>query len=161
VRDPYKVPDFIHTQKRHPKTNLRSPTVCGFLVAVTREPAPGDILMSDRGLPPACATSTLWLAQYSLINAARERVWAKFHFKTQQSHKHWTTPGFRSSRTTGNRRRKICSARSRRATSEWKIRWQIMTNAQAQHVPAHWLTVRLTRSGRTATAPVIDIARWN
>lgn len=24
VRDPYKFPDFIHTQKRHPKTNLRS-----------------------------------------------------------------------------------------------------------------------------------------
>ncbi|HRY25346.1 MAG TPA: catalase, partial [Geminicoccaceae bacterium] len=26
VRDPYKFPDFIHTQKRHPRTNLRSPT---------------------------------------------------------------------------------------------------------------------------------------
>ena len=26
VRDPYKFPDFIHTQKRHPKTNLRSNT---------------------------------------------------------------------------------------------------------------------------------------
>src|SRR3546814_2826980 len=26
VRDPLKFPDFIHTQKRHPKTNLRSPT---------------------------------------------------------------------------------------------------------------------------------------
>jgi catalase len=25
-RDPYKFPDFNHTQKRHPKTNLRSPT---------------------------------------------------------------------------------------------------------------------------------------
>jgi len=26
VRDPLKFPDFIHTQKRHPRTNLRSPT---------------------------------------------------------------------------------------------------------------------------------------
>ena len=26
IRDPYKFPDFIRTQKRHPKTNLRSPT---------------------------------------------------------------------------------------------------------------------------------------
>ena len=25
VRDPYQFPDFIHTQKRHPKTNLRWP----------------------------------------------------------------------------------------------------------------------------------------
>ena len=24
VRDPYKFPDFIHTQKRHPRTNLRA-----------------------------------------------------------------------------------------------------------------------------------------
>ncbi|MBL4646152.1 MAG: catalase, partial [Rhizobiales bacterium] len=26
IRDPYKFPDFIHTQKRHPKTNMRSGT---------------------------------------------------------------------------------------------------------------------------------------
>ena len=26
IRDPLKFPDFIRTQKRHPKTNLRSPT---------------------------------------------------------------------------------------------------------------------------------------
>ena len=26
IRDPLKFPDFIHTQKRHPRTNLRSPT---------------------------------------------------------------------------------------------------------------------------------------
>jgi catalase len=26
VRDRYKFPDFIHTQKRHPETNVRSPT---------------------------------------------------------------------------------------------------------------------------------------
>src|SRR5208282_5965971 len=26
VRDAYKFPDFIHTQKRHPRTNMRSPT---------------------------------------------------------------------------------------------------------------------------------------
>ena len=26
IRDAYKFPDFIHTQKRDPKTNLRSPT---------------------------------------------------------------------------------------------------------------------------------------
>ena len=29
VRDPLKFPDFIHTQKRHPRTNMRSPTACG------------------------------------------------------------------------------------------------------------------------------------
>ena len=37
VRDPYKFPDFIHTQKRHPRTNLRiAHGDVGFLVAVAR-----------------------------------------------------------------------------------------------------------------------------
>ena len=38
VRDPYKFPDFIHTQKRHPKTNMRSPTA---MWDVAGKPAPG------------------------------------------------------------------------------------------------------------------------
>ena len=28
VRDPLKFPDFIHTQKRHPRTNLRVQHLC-------------------------------------------------------------------------------------------------------------------------------------
>ena len=37
IRDPLKFPDFIHTQKRHPRTNLRSTDGdVGFLVAVAR-----------------------------------------------------------------------------------------------------------------------------
>jgi len=28
VRDPLKLPDFIHTQKRHPRTNLRVQHLC-------------------------------------------------------------------------------------------------------------------------------------
>ena len=43
VRDPLKFPDFIHTQKRHPQTNMRiADGDVGFLVAVAGSPAPGD-----------------------------------------------------------------------------------------------------------------------
>ena len=42
VRDPYKFPDFIHTQKRHPRTNLRSADRhVGLLVAFAGIAAPG------------------------------------------------------------------------------------------------------------------------
>jgi catalase len=59
VRDPYKFPDFIHTQKRHPKTNLRSPTAMWDFWSLSPESLHQvTILMSDRGLPTACATST-------------------------------------------------------------------------------------------------------
>ena len=41
VRDPYKFPDFIHTQKRDPRTHLRNPDGdVGLLVSVSGEPAP-------------------------------------------------------------------------------------------------------------------------
>src|SRR3990170_2880799 len=52
VRDPYKFPDFIHTQKRHPKTNLRSKTAMWDFWSLSPESLHQvTILMSDRGLP--------------------------------------------------------------------------------------------------------------
>jgi catalase len=52
VRDPYKFPDFIHTQKRDPKTNLRSPTAMWDFWSLSPESLHQvTILFSDRGLP--------------------------------------------------------------------------------------------------------------
>ncbi len=52
VRDPLKFPDFIHTQKRHPRTNLRSPTAMWDFWSLSPESLHQvTILMSDRGLP--------------------------------------------------------------------------------------------------------------
>ena len=43
IRDPLKFPDFIRTQKRHPKANLRSPkAMWDFLVTVSGIPASSD-----------------------------------------------------------------------------------------------------------------------
>jgi catalase len=52
VRDPYKFPDFIRTQKRDPKTNLRSPTAMWDFWSLSPESLHQvTILFSDRGLP--------------------------------------------------------------------------------------------------------------
>ena len=60
VRDPYKFPDFIHTQKRHPKTNLRSPTAMWDFWSLSPEiAAPGDHpVVGPRPARSACVTST-------------------------------------------------------------------------------------------------------
>ena len=51
-RDGYKFPDFIRTQKRHPKTNLRSPeAMFDFWAAQPESVHQVTILMSDRGIP--------------------------------------------------------------------------------------------------------------
>ena len=92
VRDPYKFPDFIHTQKRHPRTNMRSPTAMWDFWSLSPESLHQvTILMSDRGLPTDVRHINGYGSHtYSFINAANERFWVKFHFKTLQGHKHWT-----------------------------------------------------------------------
>jgi len=86
VRDPMKFPDFIHTQKRHPKTNLRSTTAMWDFWSLSPESLHQvTILMSDRGLPKSYRHVNGYGSHtYSLINAANERFWVKFHFKTRQ-----------------------------------------------------------------------------
>ncbi len=92
VRDPYKFPDFIHTQKRHPKTNLRSPTAMWDFWSLSPESLHQvTILMSDRGLPQTVRHMNGYGSHtYSFVNAKDERFWVKFHFKTRQGHKYWT-----------------------------------------------------------------------
>ena len=92
VRDPLKFPDFIHTQKRHPKTNLRSPTAMWDFWSLSPESLHQvTILMSDRGIPIAPMYMNGYGSHtYSFINANNERFWVKFHFKTKQGHKHLT-----------------------------------------------------------------------
>jgi len=49
------------------------------------------ILMSDRGLPVAPMYMNGYGSHtYSFWNADGERFWVKFHFKTQQGHRHYT-----------------------------------------------------------------------
>jgi catalase len=52
VRDPLKFGDFIHTQKRDPKSNLRNPTAMWDFWSLSPESLHQlTILFSDRGLP--------------------------------------------------------------------------------------------------------------
>ncbi|MGF7162372.1 catalase [Rhodoligotrophos appendicifer] len=86
VRDPYKFPDFIHTQKRHPKTNLRSTTAMWDFWSLSPESLHQvTILFSDRGIPQSPRHMHGFGSHtFSFINAAKERFWVKFHFRTEQ-----------------------------------------------------------------------------
>src|SRR5271170_5190457 len=135
VRDPYKFPDFIHTQKRHPKTNLRSPTAMWDFWSLSPESLHQvTILMSDRGLPASFRRMHGYGSHtYSLINAASERVWVKFHFKTQQGHRHWTNAEASAvvGRTRESTQEDLYGAIESGNFPRWKMQVQIMTEAQA------------------------------
>src|SRR5271170_8029146 len=86
IRDPYKFPDFIRTQKRDPKNNMRNPTAMWDFWSLSPESLHQvTILMSDRGLPKSFRNINGYGSHtYSLINANNERFWVKFHVKTRQ-----------------------------------------------------------------------------
>ncbi|HRN00044.1 MAG TPA: catalase [Aliarcobacter cryaerophilus] len=86
VRDAYKFPDFIHTQKRHPKTNLKSHTMMWDFWSLNPESLHQVlILMSDRGTPYGYRHMHGFGSHtFSMINDKNERVWVKFHLKTQK-----------------------------------------------------------------------------
>ena len=86
IRDPMKFPDFIHTQKRDPKTNMRSNTAMWDFWSLSPETLHQVmILMSDRGIPKSYRYMHGFSSHtYSFYNEKRERFWVKFHFKCQQ-----------------------------------------------------------------------------
>jgi catalase len=92
IRDPLKFSDFIHTQKRDPKTNLRNHTAAWDFWSLSPESLHQvTILMSDRGLPQNLRQMNGFGSHtYSFWNDAGERYWVKFHFKTLQGHAHYT-----------------------------------------------------------------------
>jgi catalase len=86
LRDGIKFPDFIHTQKRNPQTNLKDPQAMWDFWSLNPEAMHQvTILMSDRGIPANYRQMHGYGSHtFSLWNAKGERFWVKFHFKSLQ-----------------------------------------------------------------------------
>ena len=136
VRDPYKFPDFIHTQKRHPRTNLRSPAAMWDFWSLSPESLHQvTILMSDRGLPRSVRHINGYGSHtFSFINANDERFWVKFHFKTLQGHKHWTNDEAAAvvGRTRESTQEDLYSAIENGDFPKWRFCVQVMPEADAE-----------------------------
>jgi catalase len=139
VRDPYKFPDFIHTQKRDPKTNLRNPTAMWDFWSLSPESLHQvTILFSDRGLPRNYRQMHGFGSHtYSLINARGERVWVKFHFKSLQGVVNISEA--ESAQTIGadreSHQRDLVEAIERGDFPRWRVMIQVMTEDQAKQTP--------------------------
>lgn len=139
VRDPLKFPDFIRTQKRHPKTNLRSPAAMWDFWSLSPESLHQvTILFSDRGLPQSVRFMNGYGSHtYSFINSADERFWVKFHFKTEQGHKHWTNAEAAQvvGKTRESTQEDLYRAIERGDLPNWKFYVQIMPELDAEKTP--------------------------
>jgi len=159
VRDPLKFPDFIHTQKRHPRTNLRSPTAMWDFWSLSPESLHQvTILMSDRGLPASLREMNGYGSHtYSLLNAAGERFWVKFHFKTGQGHRHLTNAEGAElvGRTRESHGEDLRNAIERGDFPRWKMQIQVVTEAEAEKMPFN--PFDLTKVWPHGAYPVEDV----
>jgi len=92
IRDAIKFPDFIHTQKRNPATNLKDPTAVWDFWSLSPESLQQvTYLMGDRGLPATWRNMNGYGSHtFKWVNAEGDVFFVKYHFKTDQGVKNMT-----------------------------------------------------------------------
>ena len=139
VRDPYKFPDFIRTQKRDPKTNMRSPTAMWDFWSLSPESLHQvTILFSDRGLPNSYRQMHGFGSHtYSLIDKDNRRSWVKFHLKSMQGIANLTNAEAAAlvADDRETHQRDLFNAIERGAFPKWRLCVQIMPEADADKTP--------------------------
>ncbi|MDR1615372.1 MAG: catalase [Campylobacteraceae bacterium] len=159
VRDAYKFPDFIHTQKRHPHSNLRSSTAAWDFWSLSPESIHQvTILMSDRGIPKSFRHMHGFGSHtYSLINASNERFWVKFHFKTLQGIENLTNKEAEAviAKDRESNQRDLFESIKRKDFPRWKFLIQIMSEEEAKK--AEFNPFDLTKVWSHKEYPLIEV----
>jgi catalase len=135
VRDASKFQDFIHSQKRHADTGLRDNNMQWDFWTLSPESAHQvAILMSDRGTPRTWRNMNGYSSHtFSWMNAAGERFWVKYHWKTVQGIENLTDAEAKAlaGEDPDAHRRDLWDAIARGAAPEWRLELQIMPFADA------------------------------
>ncbi len=159
IRDGIKFPDFIHSQKRDPQTNTRSDTMqWDFWSLVPESLHQVTILFSDRGIPKGIPYMNGYGSHtYSFINAANERYWVKFHFKTQQGIQCMSAA--EADRLAGEdpdyHTRHLFDALARGERPKWTLYVQVMPEVDAETYT--WNPFDLTKVWPHSDYPLIEV----
>lgn len=159
IRDAIKFPDFIHTQKRLPQSNLKSPQMMWDFWSLSPESLHQvTILFSDRGIPDGYRFMHGFGSHtFSLINGAGERHWVKWHYKTRQGIKNLAPA--EAERLAGSdpdyAQRDLFGAIERGDFPKWRVCIQVMSEAQAEAHPENPFDVTKTWSQKDY--PLIEV----
>jgi catalase len=161
IRDASQFLDFIHSQKRLPDTGIRSNDMQWDFWTLTPESSHQvSILMSDRGTPRTLRNMNGYSSHtYSWMNAAGERFWVKYHFKTVQGIENFTLA--EADATAGDdpdfHRRDLREAVAGGDAPEWRLEMQIMPFEDARSY--RFNPFDLTKVWPHADYPPITIGR--
>jgi len=159
IKDAKKFPDFIHTQKRDPKTNLKSPTMMWDFWSLNPESLHQVmILFSDRGTPDGYRFMNGYGSHtFSMINSKNKKVWVKFHFKTQQGNR--TLTGARAEELRGTdpdySQRDLVESIENGKFPKWTLKIQVMTEEQAKKF--RWNPFDVTKVWPHKDYPLIEV----
>ncbi len=158
LNDPIKFPDFVHSQKKDPRTNLPSPAnIYEFWANHPQSLHQITILMSDRGIPYSYrhmhgfSSHTL-----SFWNDKGERFWVKWHFKSDQGIKNVTDAEAATMPSFGAQQ-DLVEAIDRGDYPSWTVKVQIMTEDEARNY--HINPFDLTKIWPHSDFPLIEIGK--
>lgn len=167
IRDVHNFPDLNRAVKRDPYTGMRNPqNNWDFWTLLPECFHQLTVVMSDRGIPDGfCHMHLYGEHTFSFYNEKNERVWCKFHFKTQQGIKNLTDE--EAEAINGKDRESaghdLFDAILRGDYPKWTMYVQIMTEEQAKN---HYENpFDITKIWRHAEFPLIEVGelelnRW-
>ena len=159
IKDPKKFPDFIHTQKRDPKTNLKSPTMMWDFWSLNPESLHQVlILFSDRGTPYSYRNMDGFGSHtFSMYNSDNQRTWVKFHFKTRQGIKNFTGPEAieMKGKDPDWAQRDLVDSITEGNYPRWDMKIQLMTEEQAKNF--QWNPFDVTKIWPHNAYPLMDV----
>lgn len=161
LRDPIKFPDFIHSQKVDPFTNQQeADNVWDFFSHSPEATHQFTWLFGDRGVPASYRHMNGYGSHtFQWVNAAGERFWVKFHFKTDQGIETLTSE--ESARVAGENpqahQSDLVQAIERGDYPSWTLKVQVMPEADA---PGYrYNPFDLTKVWPHEDYPLIEIGR--
>ncbi|MCL4463665.1 MAG: catalase [Firmicutes bacterium] len=139
LRDPLKFPDLNHAVKRDPRTNLRSAkNNWDFWTLLPEALHQITITMSERGIPLSYRHMHGFGSHaFSMINAANQRVWVKFHLVCQQEIIPISDAEAEAliAKDRESHQRDLLESIDRGEFPRWKMFIQVMTEEQAVQMP--------------------------
>jgi catalase len=135
-RDPLRFPDLNHAIKRDPRTGMRSAeNNWDFWTLLPEALHQVTIVMSERGIPRSYRHMHGFGSHtYSFIDAANQRTWVKFHFRTQQGIENLTDAEAETlvGKDRETHQRDLFDSIERGDHPRWTMFIQVMIDAQAK-----------------------------